>query len=269
MPKLIVSSFILLLLSTSCYSQDRYFAKTYTSDVLPSGSIDLEFWHTSRFGHSNQFYHAQDQRMELEFGLGKNLQTSVYFNRYQTRLSTSPEGTSVTNEIGFSNEWKWKLSDPAVNKIGSALYAEWGLKGGDELELETKLILDKNIGKSLIAFNAVLEYEKEFEWTGNTVETDNWALPVEIALAYQYFAKPNLGIGFEINDHNNITKANGYENSVIYAGPTCRFTHNKWFIIVNYQPQITNLHKTATSPFSKDLNEYERGEARFIVGISL
>ena len=65
-----------LLIGFIAKAQDRYFARTYTSNVLPKGAIDLEFWHTSRFGHKNQFYHAQDQRMEFEFGLGKNLQTA-------------------------------------------------------------------------------------------------------------------------------------------------------------------------------------------------
>ena len=53
-------------------AQDRFFARTYTSNVLPKGDIDLEFWHTSRIGHAGQFFHAQDQRMGLEIGLGKN-----------------------------------------------------------------------------------------------------------------------------------------------------------------------------------------------------
>ncbi len=260
---------LLILCSGSSFAQDRFFARTYTSDVLPKGAIDLELWHTSRFGHSGQFFHAQDQRMEVEFGLGKKLQTAIYFNRYQKRFSETTDGTTVTNEIGFSNEWKWKLSDPAANKLGFALYGEWGIKGGDELELETKLIFDKNIGKSLLAFNAIVEYEKEFEWAQNKVESDNWTLPVEFDLAYQYFAKPNLGIGLEIRNVNDISKANGRENSVLFAGPMIRYTGKKWFIIANYQPQVANLYKTATAPTSKVLNAHERAEARFIVGISL
>ena len=134
-------------------AQDRYFARTYTTNILPKGDIDLEFWHTSRIGHQNQFFHAQDQRMEIEVGLGKNWQTAFYFNRFQKRFSTTPDGTQTSNEIGFSNEWKVKLSDPSQNKIGLALYGEWGIKGGDELELETKIILDKAFGKNLIAMN--------------------------------------------------------------------------------------------------------------------
>jgi hypothetical protein len=268
MQKLKLTVIALLILSVS-YAQDRYFARTYTSNILPKGAIDLEFWHTSRFGHKDQFFHAQDQRMELEFGLGKNVQTSIYFNHYQKRFSETANGTTVSNEIGFSNEWKWKLSDPTANKVGFALYGEWGVKGGDELELETKLIFDKNIGKSLLAFNAVLEYEKEFEWSGDDVDASGWATPVELNFGYQYFVKPNLGIGVEILNHNDIAKGNGWENSIFFGGPTINFRNDKWFVIVNYLPQWSNIHKTATAPFSKVLDEHERTEARFIVGISL
>ncbi len=250
-------------------AQDRFFARTYTSNVLPKGAIDLEFWHTSRMGHANQFFHAQDQRMEVEFGLGKNWQTAFYFNRYQKRFSTTTDGTDVSNEIGFSNEWKVKLSDPTANKLGLALYGEWGIKGGDELELETKVIIDKVIGKHLLAFNGVYEFEKEFEWEDGKVKSDGYKMPVEFDIAYMYNVKKNLGIGFELRNHNEIAKGKGWEHSVLFGGPTLNFRGNRWFVIANYLPQWGNIHKTQYAPLSKVLDEHERTEARILFGISL
>ena len=267
MKQLIV--FAICICSLSSKAQDRSFARTYTSTVLPKGAIDLEFWHTSRFGHANQFYHAQDQRMELEFGLGKNLQTAFYFNRYQKRFSEASNGTTTSNEIGFSNEWKFKLSDPTANKIGSALYFEAGLKGGDEVELETKIILDKYVGKSLFAFNGVAEFEKEFEWKNNSVKSEGWTTPIEFNLAYLYNIKPTLGLGFEIVNKNEIAKNQGWKNSVFYAGPTLNFRGGQWFVIANYLPQLANVHKTIYSPGTKVLDKNERAEARILLGISL
>jgi hypothetical protein len=249
-------------------AQDRYFARTYTTNVLPKGAIDVEFWHTSRFGHKDQFFHAQDQRIELEFGLGKNLQTAFYFNHWQERFSTTSNGTETKNEIGFSNEWKWKLSDPVANKIGFALYEEWGIKGGDELELETKLIFDKVIGKSLFAFNATHEYEKEFEWENGRIKSDGWEMPVELDLAYMYNVSKSAGLGFELRNHNEISKDEGWEHSVLFGGPTFIYRTGKWFAIANYLPQWVNLHKTSIAPFNKVLDEHERTEARILIGIS-
>lgn len=267
MKKILFTAFCLA--SISSFSQDRYFARTYNSNVLPRGAIDIEFWHTSRFGHKEQFYHGQDQRMELEVGLGKNVQTAFYFNRYQERFSETADGTTLKNEIGFSNEWKWKLCEPGRNKLGSAVYAEWGLKGGDELELETKIILDKTIGKSLLAFNAVVEYEKEFEWKNNKVSSVSWEAPVEFNLAYMYNVNTVMGIGFEMLDHNKIAKNNGWENSVLFGGPTFNYRGNSWFVIANYLPQWANLHKTVYAPYTKVLDEQERAQARILVGISM
>lgn len=262
--------FILFCISAlSSPAQDRYFARTYTSNVLPKGAIDLEFWHTSRYGHTGEFFHAQDQRMELEFGLGKNLQTAFYFNRFQQRFNTGANNTATSNELGFSNEWKFKLSDPSANRIGSALYFEAGIKGGDEVELETKIILDKYIGKNLLAFNGVAEFEKEFKWKNGSVTSEGWTTPIEFDLAYMYAIKPTLGLGLEVINKNDIAKGAGWKNSVFYAGPTLNSRNNKWFVIVNYLPQLFNVHKTVYSPGNKVLDEQERAEARILIGISL
>ena len=258
-----------LLVTMNAVAQDRYFSRTYTSNVLPKNSIDFELWHTSRFGHQGQFFHAQDQRIELEMGLGKNLQTALYFNRYQKRYSETDNGTTSSNEIGFSNEWKWKLTDQSRNKIGSAVYFEWGMKGGDELELEVKVILDKSIKKSLFAFNAVVEYEKEIEWKKGKVNAANHGTPVELNLAYLYNINYNWGLGFELRNHNAVSKGKGWENSVLFGGPTLNYRANQWFIIASYQPQWVNLHRTVYSPANKVLDENERVEARIILGISL
>lgn len=261
--------FLFWITSIPAFAQDRYFARTYTSNVLPKGSIDIEFWHTSRFGHRKQFFHAQDQRMELELGLGKNLQTAFYFNRYQKRYSESENETVTSNEIGLSNEWKLRLNKPGRNKTGSAIYVEWGIKGGDEVELETKLILDRSIGKSLFAFNGVVEYEREFEWKNNKTRSDNWEAPVELDLAYMYNVNTALGLGFEIMNHNEIVKNNGWEHSVFFGGPTLNYRGNNWFIIANYLPQWGNVHQTIYAPGSKVLDDHEKAEARIILGISI
>lgn len=262
----------LYILSLSTFAQDRYFGQAYTTSVLPKGNIDLEFWHTSRLGHEGQFFNAQDQRLEFEVGLGKNLQTSIYFNRYFTRFSAGAEGTEIKNEIGFSSEWKYKMSDPVANKIGSALYAEVGLKGGDELEIEAKIILDKWFGKgkkNLIAFNGTVEFEKEFEWSDNKVKSDGWATPVSINLAYEYLIRPSFGLGFEVVNRNDIEKDNGWMNSIFYAGPTLNFRGGRYFIILNYMPQLGNIHKTEFSPSGMVLDSHERHEVRVLFGISL
>ncbi len=261
-----VCLFLLVLIGLSAQSQDRFFAYTYTSNVLPKGNFDVELWHTSRFGHQSQFFHAMDQRAEFEVGLGKNLQTAFYFNRFQQTFSDKVNDIKMTSEIGFSNEWKWKLSDPSANKLGSALYGEVGVKG-DEIELETKLILDKYFGNNLVAFNLVAEWEEEAAKQNGKYSFVHRETPVELDLAYMHNFNKSLGVGVELRDHNEIVKG-AWEHSVLFGGPTINYRSDRFFVIANYLPQWVNLHKTAAAPNNKVLDKHERAEARIIFGFS-
>ncbi|MGE5521972.1 MAG: hypothetical protein ACM3VS_18765 [Candidatus Dadabacteria bacterium] len=260
-------SFVFLLATVvfTANAQDRFFAQTYTSNILPKGSFDIELWHTSRFGHEGEYFHAMDQRAEYEVGLGRNVQTSIYFNRYQKSISDITGKINQYNEIGVSNEWKWKLTQP-TSKTGVALYGEVGVKG-DEIELETKLILDKTIGKNLFAFNAVYELEEEAEVENGKTQYSLEATPVEFDFGYMRNLSPSLGIGIELRNNNEIVKGS-WQNSVLFAGPTINYRSDKWFVIANYLPQLGNLHKTAAFPGNKVLDDHEKAEARILVGFS-
>src|SRR5205809_410996 len=99
-------SFIVLLIAcaVTVNAQDRFFARTYNSNILPKGNFDIEVWHTSRFGHETNYFHAMDQRLEFEVGLGKNVQTAFYLNRFQTSIGDSAGNITQATEMGFSNE---------------------------------------------------------------------------------------------------------------------------------------------------------------------
>lgn len=265
MKKLIVG--LALLMSLCGYSQDRYFAHTYTSDILAKGAVDLELWHTSRIGHRVNFYHGMDQRMELEVGLGNKVQTAFYFNRFQETAGNDSGEINVKTELGFSNEWKVRISKLNA-KTQVALYGEIGIKG-DELEWEGKLIFDRSIGKkSLLAFNLVGEIEEEIQKKDGQYRLKVSKTPIELDLGYMFFVHPNFGIGYEIKNINGIVKGS-WLNSVLYAGPTINYRADKWFVIVNYLPQIGNLHKTIFSPGNKVLDVHERMYGRIVIGFSL
>lgn len=259
---LLLLSFILI---SSIQAQDRYFARTYTSNVLPKGSFDIELWHTSRFGHAGEYFHAMDQRVEYEVGLGGNVQTAFYFNRFQKSISDSADEINQSTEFGFSNEWKWRVSKPA-SKIGVALYGELGIKG-DELELETKLILDKSFGKNLVALNIIYELESEAERKNGKNKFEIEETPLEFDLAYLRNFSSSFGAGIEVVNHNDISEGH-FLNSVLYAGPTFIYRGSRWFAIANYLPQLSNLHKTTSFPGKRVLNIHEKAEARIIIGFS-
>ena len=94
-------------------------------------------------------------------------------------------------------------------------------------------------------------------------------MPVEFDLAWMYNLNKSAGLGFEIRNHNEISKGNGWVHSVLFGGPTFIYRSGKWFVIANYLPQWVNLRKTSLAPGNKVLDEHERAEARILIGISL
>lgn len=272
--KKIIILFIFSFFTYSSFAQDRVFAYTYQSNVLDKGVFDLEFHNTLGTGKTGDFSpyifgQTLNQRLELEFGLGHNLQTAFYFN---SELSTNATATSagINNElkISFSNEWKLKLSDPVANLVGSGLYGEFEF-GGNNVEFEGKILLDKRINKELFAFNIVGKYEieKEINHVDN-LSTADWThnSALELYFGYMHFIKPSFSLGLEARNSNIITKDNGWINSVLFAGPAMHVSIGKCFVLLTAMPQLTNLHKTSSAPGNRDLVNYEAAEISLLVG---
>ena len=263
------------LATLSASAQDRMLSYTYQTNVLDKGDFDLEFWNTLAAGKSGDFSpyvfgRKLEQRLELEFGLGKKVQTSFYLNTDQFHFAdTSSDEIQHDLSLSFSNEWKWKLTDPVANKIGSALYAEFTF-GGEEIELEGKIILDKKLPKDLFALNLVaeLELENEIE-TGEGTEVEWEREPkAEIDLAYMHFIKPEFGLGIEIKNNHAFSDHGEWISAPLFAGPSFHASIGRCFINFAALPQITNLHTSDEAPGTRDLVNFEACEFRVFVGYS-
>ncbi|MDP4263563.1 MAG: hypothetical protein Q8941_13635 [Bacteroidota bacterium] len=272
--KYVLTGIVLFTLTIPSLAQDRMFAYTYQTNVLNKGDFDIEFQNTLRTGKMGAyspyiFGQHLDQRLELEFGLGKNVQTSFYFNSELFHYAdTSSEALNQELKVSFSNEWKWKLSDPVANKIGSALYAELEL-GGSNVEFEGKLILDKRLRNELFAFNLAGKYEIEKEiYRENNTTKSAWThnSPVELYFGYMHFLKPQIGIGFEIKNNNDITREDGWRNSVLFGGPSLFISAGKFFTTLSVLPQFINFHTTSAAPGKRDRNDFEAMEFRILAG---
>lgn len=266
---------IITIASISITAQDRNFVRTYQSTTLAKGAKDLEAWNTFKTGRQ-YFYNRLDQRLELEMGLTDKLQTSVYLNiEYAAQgahldtlggiADSTIDGISESALFSVSSEWKLKLSDPVANAIGSALYAELTI-APTEFELEGKLILDKKNEKNVFALNLVAEYEAGFTVKkGKTILEEEFK--AEFDLAYMRMLKPHVGLGLEVRQHN-VFVAGEKEHSALFGGPTLFYSGNGFFIILNALPQWANLQTNDENPNSLNLNEYQKMEARLLIGFS-
>jgi hypothetical protein len=264
MKKLIL--FGLLFSTFTIKAQDRLFTYTYQSTVLNRGQKELEIWNTIRTGR-NDFYLRFDNRTEFEIGLGKNIQTAFYLNlttQTNTLNDSAVKSLETENEISFSNEWKWKISDPVANPLGLALYAEYGI-GSKEFEFEGKLILDKKMDNFTIAANGIYEAElapalinNEMEWEKET------KMDFNLALAYSFSPKFHLTIE---NAYQNVFTEGNLKHSAIYSGIGVSCVQDKFWINFTVLPQIKSFKGETNS--SLNLNEFEKVQFRLLFSYEL
>lgn len=261
MKKLLI--LLVLINFGNLYAQDRLFTYTYQSTVLNKSQKEIEIWTTLQNGRTN-FFRGLKHRMEFEVGLGGNLQTSFYLNYGYSKGIIENNGIQSTvdkTSYSFSNEWKYKLTDPVANVFGSALYFEYTLSPS-ETELEAKLIFDKQIGRTVHALNIVGEYafEKEFVNNGNKIQVETVKeKTMELNYAFAYKVKESLSLGFEIFNQNQFSNTNEWENSVLSAGPSLSYNMNGYWLNLTFMPQIANLKGSGL-----ELNSHEKLQSRLI-----
>ena len=254
--------FIAIVSFAKVSAQDRIFTYTYQSGVLNKGQKEIEVWSTFLNGRNN-FYKAFKHRIEFEIGLGAKLQTAFYLNYGYSKAIVEENGVQnliSKTKYSFSNEWKLKLTDPVANRIGSALYFEYSLSPS-ETEFEGKIILDKQSGSFINAFNLVGEYvlEKAFKSDGISINSSNEEeVKVELNYGLAYRLKNNIHLGFELMNKNQFAKSI-WENSVVLFGPSFSYSTNSFWINLSCMPQITNLKGGGL-----ELDEHERVQTRLI-----
>jgi len=248
------------LYNSRAEATERRFTYTYESNVLNPGEFELEPWTTFRAGRDG-FYNRLDHRLEFEFGLVDRLQTAWYLNFSAVAKNEGTERVSEFEWQGVSWEWKYKVLDSVADPIGLGLYFEPAL-GPTEAEVEFKLILDKRIGNFYTAFNAVYEYEWNFEKQGETVREQ----VLEFDLGLTYFITPNFSAGIEARNHNEFPEGKDWEHSALFLGPVVSYSTRKWWATLTVLAQLPALKKN-DSGSTFILDEHERLNARLLFGV--
>jgi hypothetical protein len=265
MRKLIIV--LLITWPVTLLSQDRIFTYTYQSLVLNKGQREIEVWNTVHWGRQD-YYRAIRQRIEFEIGLSSKWQTAFYLNagteKAAIRTGENLSGFAGNTEISFSNEWKYKVSDPVANTLGCGLYGEVGISG-DELELEFKLILDKKIGRTYHALNLVAEPEFEAEIENNEVEQE-MEFAFEVDYGFSFNVKPGFNIGLELVNKNETSSDNGLERSALFGGPGFSYAQDRFWINFTLLPQLAAIHHADDDQIidGKILDHYEKLESRLL-----
>lgn len=263
-------SLILSLLTPErTLSNERRFGYTYESSVLPAGTRELELWSTDRRGRE-YLYHRLDQRIEFEFGVSNNLMSAFYLNTTTRTKDSNNElpggGKSSSIAVSISNEWKYKLMDRVADPVGFSLYGEATL-GTDKIELETKLIFDKQIQQLLWAADFTGEYEASTDIVNGT-ETVSKEVKIKPGIALAYIANNGFGVGIEFRN-DNILIAGSLKHSSLFAGPTLSYSSEGIWFVLTFMPQVHSFKGGTTVRENLDLNEFEKFQTRLLLAFHL
>lgn len=258
----------LFLLTINLKADERPFPYTYTTDVLKKNTRDFELHTNFRVGREN-YYSRIENRFEYEVGVTDKLQAAFYVNFQNVTSENSLLNTYETEfEFeGISTEWIYQVSNKYTSFMGFAPYVELTLNTR-EVELETKLLFDKKLGKD---FTLALNLNAEYEWEYNPLpEKTEKELGLEILLGGSYQATNNFSFGFEARNHSEIPDGKGIEHSSLFFGPNMRYRADNWYATITWLHQLPALKKSVDMPDSDlILDEHERNNIKLLLGFTI
>src|SRR5207248_2482277 len=184
----LVAQLIAAFLVIGSYYAARRFAFLYEANTSAPGSLELENWVTWKRATSSERFDEVDFRHELEYGVTDKFQASIYLADWFYKNNPERSGIAYTDT---AIELIYNLTNPVVDPIGLSIYGE--LRTGDRLiELESKLIEQKNFGPLIVAYNATLEAT----WEGSGLEQRKGEFSQTLGASYEL--SPRISIGIEL-----------------------------------------------------------------------
>jgi hypothetical protein len=234
-----------VLLPSICFAGARHFTFLYEAPTAAPGSFEIENYATTRF--TNGFTEAVF-RNELEIGITEHFQASIYFANWNYTRRGADRGVHYEST---SVEVIHNLTNPVTDPIGISLYQEISA-GRRVFESESKLILQKNFGPLILAYNFTLEAA----WEGEGLGERNGELQNIFGASYEL--TPRVSVGAEML-HEIILpdwRSSETENN-FFIGPNISYRGDRWFATITALAQTTHTEGEA---------DYQ---VRLIFGVSL
>ena len=219
-------------------ADDRKFTYSYEAKTLSQGTWEFEQWATLQTGKDAGNWDTWLFREEIEYGITDRLNASIYLNSEYQANSGVP-GFDDEHAFGFksmSTEWKYKLSDPAADAVGSLLYGELGFSN-DEYEIELKMVLSKEAGRFTFAYNFI--YEAELAQEPDASPVWRWEHILSNTLGASYAITERFSVGVEALDVFRTTPVEGEKTHAYYAGPNVHYSSGSWCATLTVLKQIS------------------------------
>lgn len=214
---------------------ERRFTFVYEATTQPKGAWEYEQWITWETAkESNRDFDHFDFRHEIEVGLTDHFQLGIYVSDWGYEENRS-EGVHRGDWRDVAVEGILNLTNPTTDAVGLALYGE--AKVGDELlALESKLIVQKNFGAVVLAYNAALEAE----WEGRRFDEDHGEFQQTLGVSYQ--CSPNFLVGMELLHEIDIPDLRGAKGKgILYLGPNFSYRAHKWWATLTPLFQVSDV----------------------------
>ena len=271
---------------TAVRADEPLFGFTYTTDLLPKGSFEVEQWSTTRFTKATGNFWQQENRTELEYGVNDRFQFSLYANYDSTAAChNGPFGATTPGEpfsydvpgaddhynrtrfIGVSGEAIFRLLSPYTHTVGVALYFEPTI-GPGFIEPESRLILQKNFRDDRLVLGFNFTYAPEYRRLPPQTscmclaETD---VNADFGASYRF--RRNWSAGFEFMNEREFNNLHFTEeiNSAHYLGPVVHYAGKHFFVTADFVAHMpwATIH-SATLPgavvngydFDNDFEKY-------------
>lgn len=227
------------MLAASVEASERRFTYVYESTTQPKGAWEYEQWVTWKTDKGNDSsYDRVEFRHEIEYGVTDDLQVALYLAdwRYQNGRSVGDDGAEYRTS---AVEVIYSLTDPNTDPLGLALYGEY--KGGPEVhEIEAKLLLQKNVGSWVFAWNGILEAEWEEEASGFE---DKGEIAQSLGASYQF--SPSFTAGAELLHEVPLPDWHETDDDVLYVGPNVSYRSGSWWVTLTQLFQVTDVASEA------------------------
>ena len=223
--------FILASWPLICFGGVRHFTFLYEAPTSAPESLELETWTTWKHITGPDRSNAVDFRHELEYGVTDKLQVSVYLADWFYENQREHSGFAYSDS---AIEVIYNLTNPVDDPIGISIYGE--IKAGDRLvELESKLIAQKNLGPLILAYNATLEAV----WEGNDLAAREGEFSQALGASYEI--SPSISAGIELLHEFVFPKwRDGQKIRNLFVGPNVSYRRGNWFVTVTALAQATD-----------------------------
>lgn len=271
---------------------ESQFAWTYTLDLQPTNTWQLEQWLWLQEGQARGDYHYLQAKTELEYGVTPWYQVGLYLNTsYASARANGVTGLTggpgVDLPPGFPPSGPFdkarfdsvamenviRLMNPYTDGFGLGIYIEPAI-GPHSQELEFKVLGQKNFLDDRLVLAANIATESEHESFYGVSEN---ASTLDLLVGASYRFAPGWFAALEFRNHRefegNLFKTP--EHSAYFAGPTLHYAAESWWMTVGWRHQLPvvqtfNAEQTAAVKNGRIYGgEHARDEFMLRVGIPL